>query len=117
MKRALYAARWPAEGQFPHLLPGGGPECQWREPNGIARRKPGLGHQHRPGGLKSSVVKLLHRTVLMLGTELKSAFSCNLRRMGRLLSRVRVGMKSQNPRLWQQRPRKAEQQQQGYMRT
>ena len=108
MKRALYAVRRPAEGQFPHLLPGGGPERQWRESNGIARCKSGLGHQHRPGGLKSSVVKLLHRTVLMLGTELKSVFSCNPWRMGRLRSRVRVGMQSQNPRLWQQRPRKAE---------
>ena len=63
------------------------------------------------------MIKLLYRTVLMLGTELKSAFSCNIWRMGQLRSCVRVGMKSQNPRLWHQCPRKAEQQQQSYMRT
>ena len=46
MKRALYAAWWPAEGQSPHLLPGGDPARYQHLAANCRRAAPRLSWQH-----------------------------------------------------------------------
>jgi hypothetical protein len=60
---------------------------------------------------------LLNVAVLVLGAKQSFAFALKSRRVRRLCSGVRVRVQSQNPCLGQQRPREAEQQQQGYVGT
>lgn len=66
---------------------------------GIARGYAGLGYNQRSCRLKSGIVKLFYRAVLVPGAHKRLALVPERGRLGRFRGRMSVGVQRQNPRL------------------
>ena len=113
MRRRLGAAGRAAQRPRKKHLASRRPHGRQGGRGGVAPGQAGLGHGHRYGRLKRHIVELLYVAVLMLGANKRLALVAKYRGLRRLLGGVGVGVQGQNPRLRQQRPHEAEQQEQG----